>query len=101
MLLRVFSRNVLMMLMLAIAVASGGTSFAQTGGATLAELITKLPDGNYADREEVMLEIAATGDPAAESVLVALEAGELVEVKADGRVVRGEKMVATIFCLMC
>ena len=54
-------------------------------------LISELPNGSYADREEVVNKIAATGDPLAERVLVLLEAGELIQLDADGSIVRGER----------
>lgn len=57
----------------------------------LSGLIAELPNGNYADREEVVNKIAATGDPLAERVLVLLEAGELIQLDADGSIVRGER----------
>ncbi|MEM7685771.1 MAG: urea ABC transporter permease subunit UrtB [Pseudomonadota bacterium] len=60
--------------------------------ATLEDLIAELPKGKFNDRAEVVEQIAATGDPRAVSVLEALSAGDLMQMKkGDEAVVRVEK----------
>ena len=56
---------------------------------TLEELAARLPAGDFAQRGEVVRQIAATGDPRAAAVLEALGAGDLAQLR-DGRVVRTE-----------
>jgi len=59
-------------------------------GAALEELVTELPDGDFADRAEVIQRIAETGDPRAVRILELLGDGDLEQRKDDGRVVRIE-----------
>jgi urea transport system permease protein len=59
-----------------------------SAAATLEELMARLPDGSFADRSDVVAEIAATGDPRAAAVLTALGEGELAAQKSDGALVR-------------
>lgn len=55
---------------------------------TLEDLVSRLPDGNFNDRAEVVMQIGQTGDPRAAAVLDALLDGELQRRNADGRLVR-------------
>ena len=57
---------------------------------TLEEAVAKLPEGDFADRAEVIQEIAGTGDPRAARVLRLLGDGDLEQMKDSGRVVRIE-----------
>ena len=64
---------------------------APAGAATLEELLTELPKGKFNDRAQVVEQIATTGDPRAVTVLEALSAGDLMQVKKTDEVVRVEK----------
>ncbi len=62
-------------------------SFASPGFAqTLEALMAKLPDGNFSQREEVVREIAATGDDRAAKLLEVLSEGSLHQRKSDGAI---------------
>ncbi|MEO1472303.1 MAG: urea ABC transporter permease subunit UrtB, partial [Pseudomonadota bacterium] len=54
---------------------------------TLEELVAQLPEGEFADRERVIGQIAATGDPRAATILEALGEGDLEEMRKGGAVV--------------
>jgi urea transport system permease protein len=58
------------------------------GAQTLEELAARLPAGDFDDRERVIAEIAATGDPAAIGLLEALAEGDLAVLKSNDRLVR-------------
>lgn len=51
------------------------------------DMAATLPDGDYDDRAARVTELAASGDPRARDLLSALIAGELAELKSNGRLV--------------
>lgn len=55
---------------------------------TLEDLISRLPDGEFADRAVLVGQIARTGDPRATAVLEALIEGELHQRNADRAIIR-------------
>ena len=80
----------LRMLFLALALlVAGGPAMAQD--MSIEALVQALPAGGYGEREQAVMQLAATGDPRVVGVLEALGEGNLYAVKADGRVVIGRK----------
>ncbi len=69
--------------------AAGGPATAQD--MSIEALVQALPEGGYGEREQAVMQLAATGDPRVVGVLEALGEGNLYVVKADGRVVIGRK----------
>ena len=55
---------------------------------TLEALMARLPDGSFAERAEVVGEIARSGDEQAAGILEALGAGELHQRDSDGAIIR-------------
>ncbi|MEM9761336.1 MAG: urea ABC transporter permease subunit UrtB, partial [Pseudomonadota bacterium] len=54
---------------------------------SLEDLVAELPDGEFADRARVIDAIAASGDPRAGTILEALGAGDLEQLRETGAVV--------------
>lgn len=73
-------RFVTLCLMLVLPLAAAAQS--------LEDLMTRLPDGDFSDRAQVVGQIARTGDPRAAAVLEALIEGELHQRNSDGRFLR-------------
>jgi urea transport system permease protein len=74
-------------LLLWLALATGLAPVAPAAE-TLETLVARLPEGDFDARAAVVAAIGASGDPRAAAVLEALGAGDLQQLKADGRVVR-------------
>ena len=80
----------LRMLFLALALLVAGWP-ATAQDMSIEALVQALPVGGYGEREQAVMQLAATGDPRVVGVLEALGEGNLYAVKADGRVVIGRK----------
>jgi len=84
-----FQMRLFLQLFIALALSIGAMAgaFAQDVEA----LVDALPEGGYAEREKVILDLAATGDPRLVGLLNAMADGDLYALRTDGRVVIARK----------
>ncbi|MEO0821431.1 MAG: urea ABC transporter permease subunit UrtB [Pseudomonadota bacterium] len=90
-------RILLPLVLLLCAVLSLPAIAPPAAAASLEALVERLPEGGFPEREAVIGEIAATGDPRAAAILEALGARELRVVKKTGDIVLVRKEGRDLF----